>query len=70
MREKLEIANKLRKSRKIFSNNLEHKRLCSKYYRTYVVECIIKGMDEFKITFNVNFINKFPERYLIGIFLH
>lgn len=62
MREKLEIANKLRKSRKIFSNNLEHKRLCSKCYRTYVVECIIKGKDEFKITFNGNFINKFPER--------
>lgn len=51
MREKLTIANQLRVSRKSFSNNLEHKKLCSKCYRTYVVECIIKGKENFKISF-------------------
>lgn len=46
----------------INSNNIEYKKLCSKFYRTYLVECIIKGKDEFKITFNGNYIQSFSER--------
>jgi hypothetical protein len=61
MREKLAIAKKLRSSRKI-SNNTENKKICSKCYRTYVVECIIKGKNEFKITFDGNYIQNFSER--------
>ncbi len=62
MREKLAIAKKLRISRKSFSNNTEYKKICSKCYRTYVVECIIQGKNEFSISFNGKYINSFPER--------
>lgn len=62
MREKLALAKRLRNSRKIFSNNMEHKKLCSKCYRTYVVECIVKGKDEFKVVFGSKYIQSFPER--------
>ena len=46
MRKKLAIAKKMRNSRKSF-NNIEHRKLCSKCYRTYIVECIINGKNEF-----------------------
>lgn len=62
MREKLAIANQLRVSRKSFGNNLERKRLCSKCYRTYVLECIIKGKKDFKVTFGGKYIQSFSER--------
>ena len=62
MREKIAIAKKLRNSRNNFSNKIEYKKICSKFYRTYLVECIIKGKDEFKITFNGNYIQSFSER--------
>ncbi len=62
MREKLAIANQMRNSRKSFSNNLEHRKLCSKCYRTYVIECIIKGKENFKISFGGKYIQSFPKR--------
>ena len=62
MREKLTIANKMRNSRKSFSNNLEHKKLCSKCYHTYVIECIIKGKENFKISFGGKYIQSLSER--------
>ncbi len=51
MREKLAIANQMRLSRKSFSNNVENQKLCSKCYHAYVIECIIKGNDNFKVSF-------------------
>ena len=62
MREKLAIANQLRISRKNYSNNLEHRKLCSKCYRTYVIECIIKGKSDFKVSFEGKYIQSFSER--------
>lgn len=62
MREKLKIAKQLNNSRKYFSNNVEHKKLCSKCYYTYIVECIIKGQDNFKISFEGKYIESFPKR--------
>ena len=62
MKEKLAIANQMRKSRKSFSNNLEDKKLCSKCYHTYVIECIIKGKESFKISFKGKYIKSFSER--------
>lgn len=64
MREKLAIERKLRISRKNFSNKQEHKKLCSKCYYTYVIECIIKGKEEFEISFNGKYIKNFPDRAL------
>lgn len=62
MRKKLAIARQLRISRKNFSNNLEHKKMCSICYRTYVIECIIKGNANFKISFGGKYIQSLPER--------
>lgn len=62
MREKIAIAKKLRNSRNTFSSNENHRKLCSKCYRTYVVECIIKRKDEFKISFNGRYIQDFHKR--------
>ena len=62
MREKLAIAKKIRNSRKNFSNDIEYKKMCSKCYRTYIVECIIKGKDEFKVVFGGKYIQSFPKR--------
>ncbi len=62
MREKLAIANQLRVSRKKYSNNLEHKKLCSKCYRTYIIECIIKGKNDFKVSFEGKYIHSFSRR--------
>lgn len=62
MRGKLAIANQLRVSRKNFSNNLEYQKLCSKCYHSYVVECIIKGKKNFKVSFRVKYIRSFSER--------
>lgn len=62
MKEKIAIANQLRVSRKKFSNNLEHKKLCLKCYRTYVIECVIKGKENFKISFGGKYIESFSER--------
>jgi len=64
MREKLAIANQLRISRKNYSNNVEHKKLCSKCYHTYIVECIIKGKNDFKISFGGKYIHSFSRRIL------
>ncbi len=60
MREKLAIAKKLRNSRKNFSNK-EHLKMCSKCYRTYIVECIIKGNDNFQIVFKGKYIRKLSQ---------
>ena len=62
MREKLAIANQLRVSRKKYSNNLENKKLCSKCYRTYIIECIIKGKNDFKVSFEGKYIHGFSRR--------
>lgn len=62
MREKLAIAKKLRNSRNSFSNNIVHKKLCSKCYHTYVLECIIKGKNAFKITFKGTYVQSFEQR--------
>ncbi len=62
MREKLAIANQMRVSRKSVGNNSEDKKLCSKCYRTYVIECIIKGKDNFKISFRSTYIPSFSKR--------
>ena len=61
MREKLAIAKKMRNSRKSF-NNIEHRKLCSKCYRTYIVECIIKGKNNFNLTFKGKYIHVFFRR--------
>lgn len=62
MREKLVIANQMRVSRKSFSNDLEERKLCSKCYRAYVIECIIKGKENFKVSFGDKYIQSFSER--------
>lgn len=62
MREKLAIANQLRISRKNYSNNIEHKKLCSKCYHAYVVECIIRGKSDFKVSFGGKYIHSFLRR--------
>lgn len=62
MREKLAIANQMRVSRKSFSNDLEERKLCSKCYRAYVIECIIKGKENFKVSFGGKYIQSFSER--------
>ena len=64
MREKLAIANQMRNSRKSFSNNLEDRKLCSKCYHTYVIECIFKGKEDFEISFGGKYIQSFSERIL------
>ncbi len=62
MRKKLTIAKQLRISRKNYSSNPEHKKICSKCYRAYVKECVIKGKENFKISFGGKYIQSFPER--------
>lgn len=62
MREKIAIANQLRVSRESFSDNLEDWKLCSKCYYTYVMECIIKGKEEFKVSFGGRYIQSFSKR--------
>ena len=62
MRKKIAIANQLRVSRKKFSNNREYKKLCSKCYRTYVIECVIKGKENFQISFGSKYIKSFSKR--------
>lgn len=62
MREKLTIAYQLRASRKSFSSNLESQKLCLKCYQAYVVECIIKGKENFKISFGGEYIQSFSKR--------
>lgn len=62
MKEKLAIANQMRASRKGFSNNPEYQKLCSKCYRVYVFECIVKGKENFKISFGGEYIQSFSER--------
>ncbi len=62
MREKLAIANQLRVSRKNYSNNIEHKKLRSKCYHTYVVECIITGKNDFKVSFGGKYIHSLSRR--------
>ncbi len=62
MREKLMIANQMRKLRKVYSNNPKDKRLCSKCYYTYIIECIIKGKENFKISFGGKYVTSFPNR--------
>ena len=64
MREKLAIANQLRISRRSFSNNPEYKKICSKCYHAYIIECIFKRKKDFKIKFGGKYIQKFPERML------
>ena len=61
MKEKLVIAKRMINSRRSF-NNIEHRKLCSKCYRTYIVECIIKGKNDFKLTFKVKYIHCFSRR--------
>lgn len=56
MREKLAIANKMRISRKNYSNNPEYQQICSKCYRAYIVECILKGKDEFQISYGSKYV--------------
>ena len=62
MRERLAIANQLRISRKNFTKNLEDKKMCSKCYYTYIVECIIKGKKDFQIRFKGKYIQSLSER--------
>ena len=62
MREKLDIANQMRNSRKSFSNNLEDQKLCSKCYHTYVIECIIKGKENFKVSFGGKYVQSLSKR--------
>lgn len=72
MREKLKIANQMRVSRKSFRHNAESLKLYSKCYRAYVIECIFKGKENFKVSFGSNYIQSFSERvsdwynYILG----
>lgn len=62
MKEKLVIANNLRVSRNMYGNNLEYQKLCLKCYHAYLIECIIKGKDNFNISFRSKYIQSFSER--------
>jgi len=62
MREKLKIANQLRVSRRDYSNNPRHRKLCTKCYYAYIVECIIKGKKGFKVSFGARYIRSFSKR--------
>lgn len=62
MKEKLALAKKLRISCKNFSKNKEYVKMFSKCYRTYAIECILKGKDTFQLIFKAKYIQHFPER--------
>ncbi len=62
MREKLEIANQLRISRKIFSKDPKDKKMFSKCYHVFIIECIIKGKKDFKVVFNSKHIESCSKR--------
>ena len=62
LKEKLEIAKNIRLSSKRFSKNVIHKKLFKKIYRTYVIECILKGKDSFQLRFNGKYINSLSIR--------
>ena len=62
MREKLKIAIQLIISRKKYSDNLEDKKLCSKCLHAYIVECIIKGKNDFTVTFGSRYVHSFKRR--------
>lgn len=47
---KLEIAKKLRKSGKTESSE-NYKKLAKKCYRTYVIECLLKGKRKYQMKF-------------------
>ncbi len=64
MREKLAIANQLRVSRKKFSNKPEYKQICSKCYYAYIVECILKGKNDFSISYGSKYVKTISERIL------
>ncbi len=61
MREKLAIAKSLRVSRQSFSDK-DSRKLCSKFYRAYVFECILKRKDNFKVSFGEKYIQSFFKR--------
>ena len=58
MREK----NQLRISRRGFSTHLEHKKLYSKCYRAYVMQCIIKRKETFRVTVRGKYVQSFSKR--------
>ena len=64
MREKIAIANQMRISRKNYSNNIEHKRICTKCYHTFLLECIIKRNDSFSLSYGEKYIQSFSKRLL------
>ena len=61
MREKLKIAKNLRLSRKSF-NNAEYRKICSKCYHSYLLDCILIGKQQFTITFKGKYHDSFCHR--------
>ncbi len=49
MREKLAIAKQMRTSRKNYSDNLEKIEYVQNATKTFIIECIIKGKNDFII---------------------
>lgn len=62
MKEKLYVAKRLKTSRERFSKNSDSYKLCLKCYNAYVTQCIIKGKNDFKITFEGEYIESLPKR--------
>ena len=62
MKEKLVIAIQMLVSRKSICNDLEDQKLCLKCCLTYVIECIIKGKDNFEVSFEGKYVESFSKR--------
>lgn len=62
LKEKLEIARKLRDSSSRWSKNSKHKKLIEKCYRTYVIQCIFLGKDKYQLKFKGKHIKSFWKR--------
>jgi len=62
LKEKLEIARKLRDSSTRWSNNNIYKKLARKCYRTYVLQCIFLGKDKFQLKFKGKHIQSIWQR--------
>ena len=62
LKEKLEIAKKLRDSSSRWSRNSINKELIEKCYRAYVIQCIFLGRDEFQLKFKGKHMKNFWER--------
>ena len=61
-KQKIALAKKMRISVKTFSNNIEHKKICTKCYHSYITNCILKGNEDFSVTFGGKYMHSFQKR--------